>query len=114
MIRGGPRIWPVVIFLLVALSLEVAPLPDSAAPWRPPWMALAVIYWSMRQPGRYGVGIAWLIGLLLDVLKGAVLGQHALALSAAAYVTIVLGAYVPLKMPAIALLVSTASSQISS
>jgi len=88
MIRGRPRIWPVVIFFLVALSLEVAPLPDTAAPWRPPWMALAVVYWSIRQPGRYGVGIAWLTGLLLDVLKGAVLGQHALALATAAYITV--------------------------
>ncbi len=82
------RIWPVLVFFLVAMSLEVAPMPEALAPWRPPWVALSVIYWSMHRPGRYGVGVAWLIGLLLDVLKGAVLGQNALSLALAAYVTI--------------------------
>jgi rod shape-determining protein MreD len=82
------RIWPVVLFFLVALSLEVAPMPEPLAPWRPPWVALSVVYWSLHRPGRYGVGIAWLIGLLLDVLKGAVLGQNALSMALAAYLTI--------------------------
>ncbi|MGB5591468.1 MAG: rod shape-determining protein MreD [Gammaproteobacteria bacterium] len=85
---GRQRYWPILLFFLLALSLEVAPMPESLGPWRPPWVALAVIYWCMHQPGRFGVGIAWLIGLLLDVLKGAVLGQHALSLAVAAYVTI--------------------------
>lgn len=74
--------------LVLALSLEVTPLPGVVEPWRPPFLALAVIFWSMNQPGRYGVGIAWMLGLLLDVLQGAVLGQHALALTFTAYFTI--------------------------
>lgn len=86
--KSRGRYWPVVLALLVALSLEVAPLPDTADILRPAWMALSIIYWSMHQPGRYGVGIAWIVGLVLDVLKGAVLGQHALMLSVAAYLTI--------------------------
>lgn len=84
--RGG--IFPVILFFLVALSLEVAPMPGTLEPWRPPWVALSVIYWSMHRPARYGVGIAWLIGLLLDVLKGSVLGQNALSMAVAAYVTV--------------------------
>ena len=80
--------WLPPISFLIALSLEVMPMPDGLAPWRPPWVALTVIYWSMHRPGRIGVGIAWLMGLTLDVLQGAVLGQHALSLAVAAFLTI--------------------------
>lgn len=86
--KSRGRYWPVVLAFLVALSLEVAPFPDTADILRPPWMALSIIYWSMHQPGRYGVGVAWGVGIVLDVLKGSVLGQHALMLSVAAYLTI--------------------------
>jgi len=86
--RRGARIWPVAVALLVALSLEVAPLPEGIEVWRPPWVALTVIYWAMLQPGRYGVGVAWIVGLVLDVLKGTVLGQHALMLAVTAFLTI--------------------------
>ena len=82
------RFWPVAVVLLVALSLEVAPLPGALQMWRAPWVALALIFWSMRQPGRYGVGVAWVIGLVLDVLKGSVLGQHALMLAVTAFLTV--------------------------
>ena len=81
-------VWLPAISFLVALSLEVMPMSDGLAPWRPPWVALTVIYWSMHRPGRIGVGIAWLLGLALDVLQGAVLGQHALSLAVAAFLTI--------------------------
>jgi rod shape-determining protein MreD len=81
-------VWLPAISFLVALSLEVMPMSDGLAPWRPPWVALTVIYWSMHRPGRIGVGIAWLLGLTLDVLQGAVLGQHALSLAVAAFLTI--------------------------
>jgi rod shape-determining protein MreD len=84
----GARIWPVVVVLIIALSLEVAPLPGALEYWRAPWVALAVIYWSMRQPGRYGVGTAWAVGLVLDVLKGSVLGEHALMLAVTAFLTV--------------------------
>ena len=80
--------WLPAISFLIALSLEVMPTSDGLAPWRPPWVALTVIYWSMHRPGRIGVGVAWLMGLALDVLQGAVLGQHALSLAVAAYLTI--------------------------
>lgn len=82
------RIRIVVLYFLVALSLEVAPLPEWLAPWRPPMLALTVVYWSMHQPGRYGVGVSWVLGLVLDVLGGSILGQHALTLAVTAYITI--------------------------
>ena len=82
------RIWPVAATLLVALSLEVTPLPGAARVWAPPWLAMVVIYWSLAYPRRYGLGLAWLSGLVLDVLKGGLLGQHALALTVVAWMTL--------------------------
>jgi rod shape-determining protein MreD len=82
------RIRVVLLYFLLALSLEVAPLPEALDVWRPPMLALAVIYWSLHQPGRYGVGVAWVLGLIQDVLQGAILGQHALTLAVTAYITI--------------------------
>lgn len=85
---GRVRHWPVLLSLLVALSLEVAPLPPELAAWRPPWLALVAIYWTLAYPRRYGLMMAWLAGLLLDVLKGGALGQHALAMTVVAWITL--------------------------
>jgi rod shape-determining protein MreD len=79
---------PVAISILVAMLLMLAPMPGWAAPFRPDWIALTLIYWSMNLPRTYGVGIAWLIGIFLDVAQGTLLAQHALALSLIAFLTI--------------------------
>jgi len=80
--------WLVFFSLLVALSLELTPLPGALATWRPPWLALVMIYWVLRYPRRYGLALAWTAGLLLDVLKGGVLGQHALAMTIATWLAL--------------------------
>lgn len=85
---AGPRTWPVLVSLLVALSLDVTPLSADLAAWRPPWLALTAIYWALAYPRRYGLALAWCAGLLLDVLKGGVLGQHALAMTVATWLTL--------------------------
>jgi len=74
--------------LVVAFALTIVPLPDWANPWRPAWVAMVVIYWCLAIPERFGVLSAWIVGLLLDVLHGAILGQHALGLSFVAYVAV--------------------------
>jgi rod shape-determining protein MreD len=49
------------------------------APWPPDLLALSLVFWTIHQPTRVGVGIAFLLGLCMDVHEGALLGQHALA-----------------------------------
>ena len=85
--RNAPR-WPVWLVLIGAAALMSLPLPEGLTPYRPAWATLALIYWIMMWPGRFGLGSAWLLGLLLDVLQGATLGQHALALSVVGYITL--------------------------
>jgi rod shape-determining protein MreD len=66
----------------------IIPLPVNLETARPEWVALVLIYWCMAIPERIGVGYGWIVGLLLDVLKGSLLGQHALALAVVAYITL--------------------------
>ncbi len=73
---------------VAALFLTIVPLPAWAGELRPEWVALFLIYWCMALPQRVGVGTAWIVGLFLDVLRGALLGQHALALTVTAYLSI--------------------------
>ena len=49
------------------------------AAWVPDVLAVALVFWSVHQPLRIGVGAAFFFGLLMDVQQGALLGQHALA-----------------------------------
>lgn len=71
-----------------ALVLNVLPVPGWAEPFAPDWVALTLIYWCMAVPQRVSVGTGWVLGLILDVLYGSLLGQHALAKSVVAYITV--------------------------
>ena len=76
-----------VLSLLIALMLTVVPLPESIAAFRPDWVPAIVLYWSLAAPGRFGMLTALWMGLALDVLSGALLGQHALALLIVVYLS---------------------------
>jgi rod shape-determining protein MreD len=77
---------PAWISVLCALALAIMPLPNLVSPFRPDWVVLVMIYWSLMTPGRLGLFSAFFLGLLLDTLSGALLGQHALALLVVSYV----------------------------
>ena len=66
--------------LLVALVLMILPLPDWVQIYRPNWIALTLIYWSMALPKRVGLWFAFFTGIILDTSLGTLLGQHTLAL----------------------------------
>ena len=82
------RSFPVIVSIIVALMLAIAPMPEWAEPFRPDWVALTLIYWAMNLPRTCGVGVAWLIGIVLDVAQGTLLAQHALGLSLIVYLTV--------------------------
>jgi rod shape-determining protein MreD len=73
---------------LAGLGLQLVPLPALIAPARPAFAVLAVVYWSLLAPRAGGIALGFLCGLALDVFRGAVLGQYALATALVAYVTI--------------------------
>lgn len=81
-------VWPVWLLMLLAVAAEMVPVASYVEPFRPPFATMAVIYWALMWPGRFGVFSAWLLGLLLDVSGGTILGQHALSLSVVSFLVL--------------------------
>lgn len=75
------------VSIVAALALSVLPLPAGLGPYRPDWVALVLLYWSLVSPRRFGLLTAFWTGLALDTLNGALLGQHALALLVIVYLS---------------------------
>lgn len=71
--------------LAVAMLLTLLPLPAALEPFRPYWVALVLIYWTMEVKSTYRLGSAFLIGLLLDLLTASLMGMHALSLVVVVY-----------------------------
>ena len=73
--------------VILALIFAVLPLPEPINAARPDLLLLLVIYWALSAPRIAGLMFAWLCGLAIDVMKGIILGQHALAFLVVAYLT---------------------------
>ena len=73
---------------IAAILLSIMPGPGWLEPFRPDWVSLVLIYWCLSTPERVGVGTGWLLGFALDLLYGSLLGQHALAKTLLAFVTL--------------------------
>jgi rod shape-determining protein MreD len=83
--RREPR-WAVAFTALLALILQALPLPTWLEAVRPSFVGIVVIYWAIYAPHAGGIFAPWLAGLGLDVFKGDVLGQNALAIVLVAYI----------------------------
>lgn len=73
----------------VVLSVVVA-LVFNLLPWRdlrgvPDLVALVLTFWAIHQPRLMGIGVPFLVGLLMDAANGVLFGQHALAYSVLAF-----------------------------
>lgn len=82
------RIWPAAVTFLAAIAIEIVPLPDALQPVRPPLATMALIYWVLMRPERFGLLLGFTLGIMLDILHGQLLGQNALALSVVSYITL--------------------------
>src|SRR5207245_9175367 len=59
--------------------------PGAALMLKPDFLALVLLYWCIQEPRLISVGIAWCVGLVMDVADATVFGQHALAYAVLAY-----------------------------
>lgn len=83
--RGG---WVIILSFALAMGLHILPWSSEISLYLPNWSLLALFYWCIATPQRVGVGVGWLLGLLMDVLMGTVLGQNALIYALAAYLSV--------------------------
>lgn len=71
--------------LLMAVVLALLPMPDWTIWLRPAWVLMVLIYWAMVTPHRVSIGTAWMVGLIVDLLNGSLLGEHAFAYTVVIY-----------------------------
>lgn len=88
MLRKTHATWVIILSLFIGYLLAIVPFPEWAMNYRPEWIPMLLIYWAMALPYRIGIGWAFCVGLLLDILEGSILGVNALALVILAYITL--------------------------
>jgi rod shape-determining protein MreD len=69
------------LFFSLAGAYLLAVLPWSGA-WllaRPDFVLLVLLFWTIHEPRSIGQGVAFFLGLLMDVSDSMLLGQHAFA-----------------------------------
>ena len=73
----------IVFSLIVAFVLSL--LPWGRMPGVPDFLAVTLVFWNVQQPRMAGIGIAFGLGILMDVHEATLLGEHALAYTLLAY-----------------------------
>ncbi len=81
---------PIAVFLstTAALILSIVPVPAWMHGYSPDWAVMTIIWWNLTRPDKVSVGIGWLSGLALDVLRLSTLGLHAFALTVTSYLAV--------------------------
>jgi rod shape-determining protein MreD len=80
-------IWSsLMIALAVNMGLNMGLFGRAA--WLPDVLALVLVFWTIHQPLRVGVGASFVLGLAMDVHQSALLGQHALSYTALSFLAI--------------------------
>lgn len=80
-------IWGSLAAALALNMLQNMGLGGRAA-WMPDLLALVLAFWSIHQPQRVGIGVAFVFGIFIDVHQGAMLGQHAMAYTVLSFLAI--------------------------
>jgi rod shape-determining protein MreD len=80
------RNYAIALSIVVALILQIMPMPEWADQLRPDWVLLVLAYWTLALPHRVNVGWAFINGLILDILLGTSLGVHSFAMSISIFV----------------------------
>jgi len=84
-ILRAARPWFILLTLFLAFAGNLLPFSGVAQTLKPDFVALVLLYWCIQEPRYVGVGIAWFVGLLMDVGDATYFGQHALAYAVLAY-----------------------------
>jgi len=74
--------------LLCAFLLNL--LPWGRFVGAPDFVALVLVFWGVHQPRKVGIGLAFFMGLLMDVHDATLLGENALAYTLLSYFAIMM------------------------
>lgn len=76
LLPANPRF--IALTLLMGLLLNMI-LGLTGWRWMPDVLAIVVVFWTIYQPRRVGLVLAFVLGLAVDVHESALLGQNALS-----------------------------------
>ncbi len=71
------RAWFIFLTFIAALFLDM--MPFGRLTGLPDFVALTLAFWSVREPFKVGMGVAFMLGIVMDVSAASVMGQHSLA-----------------------------------
>ncbi|HCJ51567.1 MAG: rod shape-determining protein MreD [Gallionellaceae bacterium CG1_02_56_997] len=80
----------IITSVLCALLLNALPWKGLWLTLHPDFVAVVLLYWCMHKPLSVGVGMAWMVGVVTDVIDASLFGQHALAYTVLAFGGVVL------------------------
>lgn len=76
------------VSLLAAFMLNLLPWGHWVGV--PDFVALVLVFWGIHQPRKVGIGIAFFMGLMMDVHDSTLLGENALAYTLLSYLAIMI------------------------
>ena len=80
-----PTNWLVYGTFLFGLVFAILPMPEMVSTARPFLLAMLLAYWIMEAPSKVGMGNAFLLGLIGDLMSASLLGEQALRLVVIAF-----------------------------
>jgi rod shape-determining protein MreD len=76
---------PSFIAFSLAAAFVLNFLPWGRTAGVPDFVAVVLLFWNIHQPRKVGMGIAFLLGILMDVHDANLFGEHALAYTLLSY-----------------------------
>lgn len=64
--------------LLIGLLVLIYPLSIYQEWQRPLWLVVVMLFWALYQPRYMGLGAAFALGLVVDIVSQGRLGQHSI------------------------------------
>jgi rod shape-determining protein MreD len=81
---------PLFIVFSILASFLLNLLPWGQVVGVPDFVALTLVFWSINQPRKVGIGVAFFMGLLMDVHDATLFGENALAYTLLSYFAIMI------------------------
>lgn len=63
---------------LIAIFLTIVPLPTFAIWLRPQWVFAFLLFWVLSSPVQCGIGLAWVVGVVVSLITGTPLAEQAI------------------------------------
>ena len=76
---------PSFIAFSIAAAFVLNFLPWGRTVGIPDFVAVVLLFWNIHQPRKVGMGIAFILGILMDVHDASLFGEHALAYTLLSY-----------------------------